>query len=129
MQCISNQFGVVHERTNDAARQTECLACPYGSGHNGFGQTLAGCMCSPGFEVILDGGTFSCAPCAQGMFKAKRSTEAHFVDEFLIPVSREADNQCQPCAAGTYQDKNGASECKVCPVGFYCPEKSVRAQA
>ena len=122
-QCAANTYGVVISKTSSEARKTECEDCPDGSGHNQLGQVKAGCLCSPGFEVTDSGGEFSCETCNTGKFKAQRSTEAHLEVGFSMPVagSRLAINQCQLCEAGTYQDETGASDCKVCPVGFYCP--------
>ena len=76
---------------SDTEGAKECQVCPDGSTSQGTGNT----SCSP-----VSGGNDP-VQCAKGYFSAS------------------GNEPCQKCQAGTYADKKGLTQCKLCPPNTY----------
>nr|CCA16646.1 conserved hypothetical protein [Albugo laibachii Nc14] len=114
------------------------LACPPGTYSNSTKlQAQHQCTrCDLGHYCSESGATSVMGVCALGFFCRRGCMES-----MPTKIDREADeggDQCPqgtycsegsmeplPCPPGTYSDAFGAFECRACPMGYFCPEKSI----
>ena len=87
-----------------------------------------------------DGGTFSsatdndeatdCTAAGAGYFATTGSTEqTKCAKGTYTDASTDPKDKCTACAGGTYQDTEGATACKACDAGSYCPVGAVSCDA
>lgn len=82
----SNKFGLHKESCIKCLSLNNKYYMPYDNNHDS-------CMTCPAGSIVLYGGTH-CAECPMGYY--------------------EKDNECIKCNIGTYADKSGMAQCKVC---------------
>ena len=95
--------------TTGATKRDQCSACDPGSFCHRLGQVQVSGPCSEGFYCTLAAN--SSRPIDGG------------VTGDICPVGHyceEGSSQPSPCQNGTYMNHTKASECYVCPEGFYC---------
>ena len=118
-QCTPCKGGEVQ----DSAGKTACSECPTGS------------YCPPGSAAAIkcDEGTFrssrgaaaaeECTDCPLGRFCVPGADQPR-----LCGVATEAPSKrmglCTSCVEGKFEDRQGSSACKTCPLGYYCPSSS-----
>jgi hypothetical protein len=96
--------GTYNPSTGSTA-STACLPCTDGSYCEGFALTAVTGQCDPGYY------------CPAGQ-KIKNPIQ------YICPAGYycvQGSTDKSPCAAGTYQPKQGQTSCLPCPKGYYCP--------
>ena len=90
----------------------QCIKCTSGYYCSVGNQTIPTGPCSPGYF------------CLEGSYVSKPRNSSYGGICPSGTFCRERSNKTEPCKPGTYNDKEGMSECKGCPPGFYCPSGS-----
>ncbi|CAM9288391.1 unnamed protein product, partial [Sphacelaria rigidula] len=95
--------------------------CPLGTMSAAFGLSSDGecAPCDPGFYCPENGAVNATVPCLEGFFcpggDAYPTMECPTGNYCPTGSSVAID-----CAASTYQNDTGQSECDLCPPGYYC---------
>mmetsp|Transcript_25125 Transcript_25125/g.84415 ORF Transcript_25125/g.84415 Transcript_25125/m.84415 type:complete len:1058 (+) Transcript_25125:35-3208(+) len=107
--------------TAAAAGAASCATCSIGSA---AGPRAASCVeCGPGSTPAIGGvptlesGAHECARCDAGTYA---SSVTRYSYSFILRSTTEyIVYTCSPCAAGTFNDNNGAESCSYCPAGTF----------
>ena len=132
--CAAGFFGSSDVRSQTASTCAGPCPAGYACASAGTIEPIlcpAGHVCPAGTAVPLPclSGTFSdvsgvtsqasCEPCPPGHACPPGATAPAACTPGSVATTASL-GECDPCPAGTYQDRSGATSCRACTVGSYC---------
>ncbi len=118
--CIDCAAGTYQDTAGSAA----CIACPVSAVTTGPGaQDVSECLCSPGFEGVIQNQNSMCSACRVGEEKPDvGETPCGACDATSADLDSDPSTPCTACPSGTFSTPR-TSCTNQCGPGYYCPNE------